>query len=106
MKSVSFNQIMYAYAAESSYGGSHIKVYIPDIFPDKKHGAAIDYKTNNGSSKNIIINKNTPPISNIIDNKNYLNLPTMNTISVNINDKLVVGFVNSNPRNGIILGKA
>lgn len=105
MKNISFSQLMYAYAAESSYG-SKMKVYMPDLFPDKKQGSAIDYKINNGSAKNTIINKNTPPISNMIDARNYLELPVMGNVSASLNDKLVVAFINSNPRNGIILGKA
>ena len=106
MRNVTFQELMYGYAAEKTIS-SNIKIYIPDIFPDKKQGSAIDSKTNNGSAKNIIINANTPSISNLISNKNYIELSTLGNqlLDVNLNDKLLIAFVNCNPNNGIILGK-
>lgn len=105
MSNIEFKELMFGYAAEDS-SDKKIKVYIPDLFPDKRKGAAIDYKTNNGSAKNIIINKNAPSISNMLNNKNYLTLLNLNSISVSLNDKLIIGFVHSNPKDGVIFGKA
>lgn len=107
MKNITFQNIMFGYASENVYGNpSKIKVYLPDLFPDKQPGKAIKYNTNNGSAKNIIINKNTPSISNSIENRNYLELSTiMKNVNINLNDKLVIAFVNSNPLNGVVLGK-
>lgn len=107
MGNVRFRELMYGYAAET-VTAKRIKVYMPDLFPDQKKGAAIDFAVNIGSAKNTIINVNPPPISNSIMCRNYLYLPVAqkDPLSVKLHDRLLLGFVNCDPKNGIIIGKA
>ena len=104
MRQLNFQNIMYGYAAESIHGyAATLKVCIPDLFPDKKFGAAIDYNTNNGSAKNILINANPPAISNFINNRNYIIVGLGARVNIDIGDRVVIAFMNSDPRTASFL---
>lgn len=107
MGNIKFKELMYGYAAET-VTSNKIKVYMPDLFPDQKKGKYVDFSTNIGSSKNMIVNINTPSISSLIKCRNYLYLPVIQKeeLSVELNDRLLLGFVNCDPKNGIIIGKS
>lgn len=106
MGNVRFRELMYGYAAET-VTAKRIRVYMPDLFPNQKKGAAIDFAVSLGGS-NLLINANPPPISGSIMCRNYLYLPVAqkDPLSVQLHDRLLLGFVNCDPKNGVILGKA
>ena len=105
MDKIFFDNIMFGYAAEDCITGK-IKVTMPDMFPDKPQGEAITYQTSTGLSKKVIINSNRPAIANFVTNHNYIELPRLSSVGkVELNDKLIVGFVGNSPVNGVVLGK-
>lgn len=104
MRKLDFQNVMYAYAAEEVNGyADTLKICMPDLFPDKSFGDAVDYKTNNGSSKNILINNDPPAISDFIHNRNYLIIDLKTEVNLKVGDKIVVAFMNCDPRYGSYL---
>ena len=101
-----FKDIMYVYAVETAYKPSSLKVAIPDALLDKGVSSST---TSLFKTVDIFINNISPIVSSKVTSKGYLELPVIssaiNSMSVSSGDRLIASFINSNPNNGIILGR-
>lgn len=105
MNKIEFKSIMYGYAAETT-SSKKVKVFIPEIFLDKNIDDIRILSKSRGSN-NIFINNTQPAVSAFVKEMNYITLPvaSLNNITINKNDKLILSFIDNNPVNGAIIGK-
>lgn len=107
MRDIEIQEYMYGYSAETyKYGSNRIKVFIPELFLDKPTNQLIDTKISKGT-ENVFKNTTPPALLQYISSRNYITLPTINNTSMTIHkdDRLIILFINRDPRNGIIIGR-
>lgn len=97
---IDFREHMFVYAAQkyNKYTPEQIKVFVPEVFIDKSQKDATEIKVLKGNMS-LFINEQIPSISGTILSRNYLTMkviPYRNMGNVNIGDRFLATFFNSN----------
>ena len=119
---IRFKDNMFVYAAEDADNPTSLKVFIPEVFLDKRTDSIHETRLGKGNL-HIFLNENPPALSNSIISKNYIELPvissftgsvTMQDTSVFVSsgigkiskgDRLLALFIGNSPDNGIIIAR-
>lgn len=108
MRNVEIREYMYGYVAEdySEYGSNNIKVFVPELFLDKPSNTIVETKITKGT-ESVFKNSTPPALLQYVSSKNYITLPTINNVNMSLkkDDRVIILFINKEPRNGIVIGR-
>ena len=104
---IEFKENIFVYSLDyHEYAPSSLRVSVPEVFLLDKNTSPKELKISKGSNS-IFINATPPALSQYVTTYNYITIPIVGNIGnhINVGERFICHFINSNPAYGYIIAR-